>query len=179
MEKSCNKTQGGKCKDKKCYSYKAKRQSMSGSSSESDGHTKSHHSRSRVHKYQHAHSRLSVKTRVETQSIAYDEERCNSKEKVVGEPDKKRWRSCDDKYKVELQKKSYDSVDESEFSFQKYYHELKVLLKDEELLPDSEDFWKFLKNYEAVQKRAAGRKHDLGSAGKKDVQIKVMFIMRD
>jgi hypothetical protein len=113
----------------------------------------------------------------------YDGEKCNSEEgKVVREPDKKRQRSCDDKYKVESQKKSCNSVDESEqleFSFQKYYYELKVFLRDEDLVPDSEDFWKFLKNYEAVQKRAAGRKHYLGSAGEKELQIQVIFIMRD
>ena len=46
-----------------------------------------------------------------------------------------------------------------EFSFQNYRYELnKILLRDEELIPDPDDFWKFLKNYETVQKRAAGRK---------------------
>jgi hypothetical protein len=172
MEKSHNKTQCGKY-DKKCYSYKGKRQSKSDPSSESDEHIKSHHSRSRVHKHRHHHSRSSVNNSIETQSIEHDGERCNSKEeRVAGEPDKKRWRSYDDRYKVESQKESCDSEDDSgqlEFSFQKYYYDLKVFLRDEDLVPDAEDFWKFLKNYETVQKRAVERKHDLGSAGKKEL----------
>jgi len=170
MEKSCYKTQGGKY-DKKCYSYKAKRRSTSDSSSDSDEHMKSHHSRSRVHKHRHHHSRSSGNKSIETQSIEYDAERCNSKEeRAAGEPDKKRQRSYDDRYKVESQKESCTYEDQSEqleFSFQKYYYDLKVFLRDEDLVPDSEDFWKFLKNYETVQKRAVERRHDLGSAGKK------------
>jgi hypothetical protein len=47
---------------------------------------------------------------------------------------------------------------------------LKVFLRDEDLVPDPEDFLKFLKNYETVQKRAGGRKHNLASAGKKESQ---------
>jgi len=171
MEKSCYKTQGGKYNDKKSYSYKAKRRSTSDPSSESDEHMMSHHSRSRVHKHQHHSSRSSVNKSIETQSIEYDGERCNSKEeRVAGEPDKKRQRLCDDRYKVESRKESCNYEDQSEqleFSFQKYYYDLKVFLRDEDLVPDSEDFWKFLKNYESVQKRAVERKHDLGSAGKK------------
>lgn len=170
MEKSCNNTRCGKYDKKRC-SYKAKRRSTSDPSSESDEHTKSHHSRSRVHKHRHHHSRSSVNKSIDTQSIEYDGERCNSKEERVGwEPDKKRRRSYGEKYKVKSQKESCNSEDESEqleFSFQKYYYDLKVFLRDEDLVPDSEDFWKFLKNYETVQKRAGERKHDLGSAGKK------------
>jgi len=171
MDKSCYKTQGGKYNDKKCYSYKAKRRSASDPSSESDEHMKSHQSRSRVDKHRHHQSRSSVNKSLETQSIGYDGERCNAKEeRVAGEPDKKRRRPCDDRYKVESQKDSCNYGDQSEhleFSFQKYYYDLKVFLRDEDLVPDSEDFWKFLKNYETVQKRAVERKQDLGSAGKK------------
>lgn len=171
MEKSGYKTQGGKYNDKECYSYKAKRRSTSDSSSESDERMKSHHSRSRVSKHRHHHSRSSVNKSIETHSIECDGERCNSKEKrVAREPDKKRRRLCDDGYKVESQKESCNYEDQSEqleFSFQKYYYDLKLFLRDEDLIPDSEDFWKFLKNYETVQKRAVERKHDLGSAGKK------------
>ena len=171
MEKSCYKTQDGKYNDEKCYSYKAKGRSTSDPSSESDEHVKSHHSRSRVPRHRHHHSRSSVNKSIETQSIEYDGERCSSKEeKIAGEPDKKRQRLCDGRYKVESQKESRNYEDQSEqleFSFQKYYYDLKVFLRDEDLVPDSEDFWKFLKNYETVQKRAVERKHDLGSAGKK------------
>jgi len=103
--------------------------------------------------------------------MEYDAERSNSKEeRVAGEPDKKRRRSYGDSYKVEPQKESCNYEDQSEqleFSFQKYYYDLKVFLRNEDLVPDSEDFWKFLKNYETVQKKAVERKHGLGSAGKK------------
>ena len=108
---------------------------------------------------------------METQSMGYDAERSNSKEeRVAEEPDKKRRCSYDDRYKVESQKETYnyeDQSEEPELSFQKYYYDLKVFLRDEDLVPDSIDFWKFLKNYETVQKRAVETKHDFRSAGKK------------
>jgi hypothetical protein len=181
MEKSSNKAKGDK-RDKKGYSYNApKRRSASDSSSDSDEHIKSHRRMSKAHKHRYRHSRSPVKKRVETQSIECDGKRCNSKEeRVLGETDKKQRLSYDDRYKEESQKKSCTSADESEqfeFSFQKYYYELKVILRDEDLVPDSDDFWKFLKNYETVQKRAGGRKQDIVSAGKKELQIQVIFII--
>ncbi|XP_033607605.1 probable ATP-dependent RNA helicase DHX34 isoform X2 [Cryptotermes secundus] len=157
-----------KYKDKKYYCSKEKRRSTSDSSSESDDHTESHRSRSRAHKHQHHRSRSPVEKKLEIQSVDSYETRHVSKDKrVAGERDRKRQTIYDDICKDESQKKSCHSRDEAdqvEFSFQRYSYELKVFLRDEDLVPDPEDFLKFLKNYETVQKRAGGRKHNLASA---------------
>jgi hypothetical protein len=173
MGKTSDRKKSDKYKDKKCYFSKATSQSASLSSAESD--ERLHHSKSRVHKNQHHHSRLQVEEKSEdAHSMGYYERRHISKgERVAGEMDRKRQSSFDYKYQEESQKKSChsrDEADQPEFSFQVYYYELKVFLKDEDLIPEPEDFWKFLKNYETVQKRAGTRKHDLGSAGKKEFQ---------
>lgn len=97
---------------------------------------------------------------------------------MAGRTDRKRQSSFDCKYEEESQKKpcySKDRADQPEFSFRMYCYELKVFIRDEDLIPDPEDFWKFLKNYETVQKRAGGRKHDLGSPGKKTPEKQAIF----
>jgi hypothetical protein len=172
-----------KHKDKKYYSSKEKRRSASNSSSESDEHAKSHHSRSRAHKHQLHLSRSSVGKKPDTQSTDFCETRHVSKtERIAEEKNKKRQSAFDDSYKDESQKKSCHSRDESdqlEFSFHSYSYELKVFLRDEDLLPDPEDFLKFLKNYETVQKRAGGRIHDVAAAGKKEAQKSKSCFFKD
>jgi hypothetical protein len=109
--------------------------------------------------------------KLETQSINFYETRHGSKdERVAGERERKRQSTYDNICKDESQKSchSRDDADQFEWSFQRYSYELKVFLRDEDLVPDPEDFLKFLKNYETVQKRAGGRKHNLASAGKKE-----------
>jgi hypothetical protein len=158
-----------KYKDKKYYSSKEKRQSTSDSSSESNEHAKSHRSKSSAHKHQRHLPRSPAE---KTQSTDfYETMHVSKKERLTGERSRKRQSACDDIYKDESEKKSCHSRDETdqlEFSFQRYSYELKVFLRDEDLLPDPEDFLKFLKNYEAVQKRAGGRMHKLAAAGKKE-----------
>ncbi|PSN45175.1 putative ATP-dependent RNA helicase DHX34 [Blattella germanica] len=63
-------------------------------------------------------------------------------------------------------KDRYSHLDEPEFSFLDYRYELnKLLVRDEDLVQDPEDFWKFLKNYVAVQKKRAGdKKPDAGNS---------------
>jgi hypothetical protein len=163
-----------KYKDKKYYSSKKQRQSTSDSSSESNEHAKSHHNRSRAHKHQCHLSRSPIEKKPDTQSTdLYEQIHVSKEERVTGERSRKRQSAYDDMYKDESQKKSCHSRDEAdqlEFSFQRYSYELKVYLRDEDLLPEPEDFLKFLKNYEAVQKRAGGRIHNLAAAGKKERQ---------
>ncbi|KAJ9600220.1 hypothetical protein L9F63_009480, partial [Diploptera punctata] len=67
----------------------------------------------------------------------------------------------EDKVHCNKTKDSELSSKNCDFSFQDYRYELnKLLLRDDELVPQPDDFWKFLKNYEAVQKRAAEKKQD-------------------
>jgi hypothetical protein len=175
MRKTSDRKNGDKYHDRKCYFSKKTKQSTSHSSSESDEHSKIRHSGSRAHKNQDRHSRSLVEKKPEAQCLGYNEKRriCEEDKRVAGETDRKRQRSFDYEYQEESQKTSChsrDEADQSEFSFQRYCYELNVLLRDEDLIPDPEDFWKFLKNYETVQKRAGTRKRDVGPAGKKEFQ---------
>lgn len=174
MGKTSDRKKNVKYKDKKCCFSKSMRRSASHSSSESDESSKIHHSKSRVHKNRHHRSRSPVEKKSEdAHSIGYyEKQRITKGDGGVLETDRKRQSSFDYENKEESHKSchSRDEGDQPEFSFQMYSYELRVLLRDEDLIPEPEDFWKFLKNYETVQKRAGARKHDLGSAGKKEFQ---------
>jgi hypothetical protein len=174
MGKSSHGKKSDKYKEEKyCYSSESRKRLISDSSSGPVEDIKSHHSGSRVPQRRRHHSRSPIEKKTEAQSIEYYErKRISKEERVAGQTDRKRQSSCVDKYQEESQKNSChsrDKVDELGFSFKRYCYELKVFLRDEDLVPDSEDFWKFLKNYETVQNRAGRKKHNLEFAGKKEL----------
>ena len=137
-------------------SSKKRRYSSSDSSSESDGcrHRRHQH---KYKEYKHHRRRSGYSSRRES-------------EKQTVDSDLHRNSGFDSKVPLKNE----------EFSFQNYHYELnKLLLRDEELVSEPDDFWKFLKNYEAVQKRAAGKKHDMESFGKFRTVISPTYFICD
>ncbi|KAJ4441063.1 hypothetical protein ANN_10913 [Periplaneta americana] len=158
MEKSLD-GKKHKDKDRTNYSSKFKRRSKSEFSPvlNEATHSRYHRDVSIDHKSRH-HSPSSV-----TQSAVHYARNYNESVEKEKESSQRK-RASDYKRRDDSLKRARHEQgghDEPEFSFKNYRRELsKVFFRDEDLISDSEDFWKFMTKYEIVQKRAAEKKHN-------------------